>query len=339
MLKDILRLQMHALNSKIMTVQTQITGTTPVFAIDEAKLKQGVVPGLDQIHVLQPHMEVDVDDLLESREASTNEQSDLANDQTKANVCSVDSQADSKQDMVSSLENIQTIQPRMEMEMKYLLEMLDASTNEKRDSVVDPNQANACSIDPQKPKSIPNQSIEQPSIDIVDKVVLEELLQRCSIELKSFIRTKTRILAETFIFESLNTIARSIDNNLVLHRIGSAFYGLAREKSDFNVMITTKKSTSFFSFGRKSLEPLAIFNVFKDRLNKSDSQFGAVTKMPMTRTHEEQLRMVHKASGIHCSIHIDSSALATSADIISKIIEKKPFGKIKCFSQSNHFWI
>lgn len=277
-LKDIVRLQMHSLKSKVVTAQAQITGITPIFAINTAEPKDGLVPSLEQVQVIQPQDKKEA----EIVEALPNETSDFVDILNEANGCSID-----PQDTTNLNKTIDTAKEASEVIEK-------------------------------KSKTI---SLERQSFAVSPSKVL--------IELKEFDRLRQRFLVEANIFKELNARAQAIDSSLVLHRIGSVFYKIIRKKSDFNMMVTIKKSTSFFSFGRKTTpEPSAIFELIKEDLNRIGSQFHDAIKWPATRVNKEHLRMIHKGSGIRCTLHIESPELAKSADILSQIIQHKPLGKL-----------
>lgn len=81
-----------------------------------------------------------------------------------------------------------------------------------------------------------------------------------------------------------------------------------------------------FWFPDETTESGTFFKLLVHRLSKAGSEFDAIIKVSEERAHKPKLRMVHRASGIQCSLHIAAPDLVKSSTVIAEIIEFKPIG-------------
>lgn len=74
-----------------------------------------------------------------------------------------------------------------------------------------------------------------------------------------------------------------------------------------------------------------ILDSFEKYLAKTDIQlhFDGIAEIPASRTLKQQLRMIHKESGIHVLLLADDVAVADTPKIIRDFIAVKPICKIE----------
>lgn len=293
-LKDILRLQLHSLNNKVINAKTKISGTNHVCVMTEAtpESEPGSVPRLNQIHVIPVNVVPAIDEQSPPGALASNVP-DNAQEPPK----------DQKLDELASAEAAP--------------EHIKLSTSR-----------------PQTPRAT-DDATETAILQLV-----KQILQNCPAELKSFCRPKERVLGEAAILAVLKKYMAPIGESVILYRIGSVLYRITSQKSDFNMLISSSKNDHLplllkvefllirlgtFSFSEERFQSDALFQLLVDRLN-ADAAFDSVYKVPGDRVEKPHLRMVHKETGIRCSLHAAAEELARSSTIIAEVIEFKPIG-------------
>lgn len=68
-------------------------------------------------------------------------------------------------------------------------------------------------------------------------------------------------------------------------------------------------------------------NLFKAGLHAANSIFINIETLTPNQTQKSQIRMIHKVSGIRCSLHFNSEGLRESAEMILQVINFNPMGK------------
>lgn len=82
-----------------------------------------------------------------------------------------------------------------------------------------------------------------------------------------------------------------------------------------------------YRFVANSSQSDTAYNLFKTRLNGSNSVFKSIETFSTNQVQKSHIRMVHKVSGIRCSLHFNSQELGKSAEIILQLIKFNPMGK------------
>lgn len=202
--KDILRLQLHSLNKTLINAQSQITGKKIAFSVENTNSnKSGIVPSLSQVrvHLLKEHLSI----------ADAENTSKLNN--AESSTCHDLAETEMSSHEYSVIKNSN----------KY-------SDETKPDLVA-------------TEFNIENKSSHQaePPNNMSDIFIPKTISPPCPIELLSFVRTKERVFEEAAILATLKGYMGPSDQNTYLLRVGSVFYRIASQKSDFNILVLTSK--------------------------------------------------------------------------------------------------
>lgn len=86
--------------------------------------------------------------------------------------------------------------------------------------------------------------------------------------------------------------------------------------------------------GKSQQVQALVLESFEKYLTKTDIQlhFDGIAEIPATRTLKQQLRMIHKESGIHVLLLADDATVADTPKIIRDFIAIKPICKLSFIS-------
>lgn len=75
--------------------------------------------------------------------------------------------------------------------------------------------------------------------------------------------------------------------------------------------------------------PALVLESFEKYLKKTDlrQQFDGIAEIPASRTLKNQLRMIHKESGIHVLLLVDDISVTETSKIIRDFLIAKPICK------------
>lgn len=181
-------------------------------------------------------------------------------------------------------------------------------------------------------------------------VILETAIKDGSIfgmittELDKITRSDERIQHETRILGILKQHFKIFDRAVVLIPFGSTVFGFARQHSNYNIFVDARKShvtilllwrrqysveINFYArfkgkskFSRSSI----VLEAFEKYLEGANIQvhFDGIAEIPASRTMKQQLRLIHKESGIHVLLLVDDIAVTEVPKIIRNFITIKP---------------
>lgn len=155
--------------------------------------------------------------------------------------------------------------------------------------------------------------------------------------------SEDRIRNESRILGTLKQLFKSFDRTLALHPFGSTTFGFGSAHSNYNILVDTRKTFVFmlhhfvgrFSFmyfifaGKSKQDQGLVLESFEKYLASTDiqQQFDGLAEIPATRTMKQQLRIIHKESGIRVLLLADDIVIAETPKIIRDFIAIKPICK------------
>lgn len=77
--------------------------------------------------------------------------------------------------------------------------------------------------------------------NLINIAIPKTILSPCSIDLSSYVRTKERVFEEATILATLKRYMGAFEQSTHLLRIGSVFYRIASQKTDFNILVLPSK--------------------------------------------------------------------------------------------------
>ncbi|XP_031625839.1 uncharacterized protein LOC116342388 [Contarinia nasturtii] len=133
----------------------------------------------------------------------------------------------------------------------------------------------------------------------------------------SSLRSEEKLRHEGRILGMLKQHFKLFDRTLALIPFGSTTYGFAGSSLNYNILVDTRKSKQIHS---------NVLESFEKYLTKTDIQlhFDDIAEIPASRVLKQQLRMIHKESGIHVLLLADDVTVADTSKIIRDFIAIKP---------------
>ncbi|XP_055326064.1 uncharacterized protein LOC129579895 isoform X2 [Sitodiplosis mosellana] len=134
---------------------------------------------------------------------------------------------------------------------------------------------------------------------------------------KVSLRSDERVRYESRILGFLTHQFKLFDRTLALIPFGSTTFGFGGSNSNYNILVDTRKS--------QQVQAL-VLESFEKYLTRTDIQlnFEGIAEILASRTLKQQLRMIHKESGIHVLLLADDVAVADTQKVICDFIAFKP---------------
>lgn len=180
-------------------------------------------------------------------------------------------------------------------------------------------------------------------------VILENAIKDGSIfsaittELDKIERSDERIRHETRILGILKQHFKIFDRAVVLIPFGSTVFGFASCNSNYNIFVDARKLhltlwifirvdnnlNEHFKGKSKFSRPSSVLEAFEKYLEGANIHvhFDGIAEVPASRTLKQQLRLIHKESGIHVLLLVDDIAVTEVPKIIRNFITIKPICK------------
>lgn len=212
-------------------------------------------------------------------------------------------------------------------------------------------------------KKVPTKkgTVKTPLATIDEVIKNEKIYELIATELeKVSLRTDERVRNETRILGLLKHQFKLFDRTLELTPFGSTTYGFGGSNSNYNIFVDTREcwflwkkkyfngrgkwmasnfdtkkllaEMNWFIFiltGKSQQVQSLVLESFEKYLTKTDIQlnFDGIAEILASRTLKQQLRMIHKESGIHVLLLADDAAVAEAQKVIRDFIAIKPICK------------
>lgn len=190
----------------------------------------------------------------------------------------------------------------------------------------------------------------KPSVLLETAIKDGTVFDAISIELAKFSKhSDVQFRNESRILGILKQHFKIFDRTLALIPFGSRTFGFGRTNSNYNILIDTRKIfffcvliyeifyliVVFVSYkltfyvvfeGKSKFSEMSILESFEKYLTSTNIQqyFDGIAEIPASRTLKQQLRMIHKESGICVLLVADEIAISNIPKIIRDVIAVKP---------------
>lgn len=200
-------------------------------------------------------------------------------------------------------------------------------------------------------ESPPTKLVKQPMpMTLGDSIRTSNCQEAISLEIVDFITcTNQRSEYEAHILHIFTQSIQMFDPKLKVTPIGSIVYGFHGSKTNYNILIDTRKfdwivnifrlqygilsfhfvlfTKSFFKTGKSEKSPALLMRSFTQYFVASHAQgyFDLPHKISSNRVLKQQLKLTHKESRIECFLLFDNDiSVSESAKIIRDFITLKP---------------